>query len=320
MRLLLRAPTFHLHSLLHDTEKGLAVMYSTSDKTRLFIEKAGSRLGAIVHGIDAKLPLTEEQKVFLRTELVRNKVIFLKKQFLDDAQHEALSRVFGEPILHPTIAAPEGTKYTFELKSRYGRSTDSWHTDVTFVPDYPKASILRAIHIPPYGGGTIWANTATAYDDLPPPLKALADKAWGIHSNDYDTNYYKFDGKKGEIAAFRAEFISKLYVTEHPVVRIHPESGEKTLVLGHFIIGLDGFPTREANALVDILQGYITQVENTVTWRWEEGDVAIWDNRATQHYAPADFDQQARQLRRITVKGDTPVSIDGRRSQYIKQP
>ncbi|MFT9458322.1 MAG: TauD/TfdA family dioxygenase [Acetobacter orientalis] len=295
-------------------------MSSTLEKTRLFVEKAGSRLGAVVHGIDAKLPLTDEQKTFLRTELVRNKVLFLKKQFLDDAQHETLSRVFGEPILHPTIAAPEGTKYTFELKSRYGRSTDSWHTDVTFVPDYPKASILRAIHIPPYGGGTIWANTATAYDDLPPPLKALAEKAWGIHSNDYDTNYYKFDGKKGEIAAFRAEFISKLYVTEHPVVRVHPESGEKTLVLGHFIIGLDGFPTREANALVDILQGYITQVENTVTWRWQEGDVAIWDNRATQHYAPADFDQQARELRRITVKGDVPISIDGRKSQCVHKP
>ncbi|NHN84979.1 TauD/TfdA family dioxygenase [Acetobacter musti] len=295
-------------------------MSETLTKSRLYTEKAGARLGAVVHGIDARQPLDEEQKEFLRKELVRNKVIFLKKQFLDDAQHEALSRVFGEPILHPTIAAPEGTKYTFELKSRHGRSTDSWHTDVTFVPDYPKASILRAIHIPPYGGGTIWANTATAYDDLPQPLKNFADTAWGIHSNDYDTNYYKFDGKKGEIAAFRAEFLSKLFVTEHPVVRVHPESGERTLVLGHFIIGLDGFPTREARALVEILQGYITQVENTVTWRWEEGDVAIWDNRATQHYAPADFDQQRRELRRITVKGDVPVSIDGRHSSFVSRP
>jgi len=286
---------------------------------RLYTEKAGARLGAVIHGIDARQQLSTEEANFLRRELVKNKVIFLKKQFLNEVQHEELSRVFGEPILHPTIAAPKGANYTFELKSRNGRSTDSWHTDVTFVPDYPKASILRAIKIPAYGGGTIWANTATAYDDLPQPLKNLADTAWGIHSNDYDTNYYKFDGKKGEIAAFRAEFISKLFVTEHPVVRVHPESGERTLILGHFIIGLDGFATREARALVEVLQRYITNIENTVTWRWEEGDVAIWDNRATQHYAPADFDQQERELRRITVKGDVPVSIDGKKSRYVER-
>ena len=295
-------------------------MSETVSQSRLSVEKVGARLGAIIHGIDAKQELNEEEKRFLNTELAKNKVIFLKKQFLDDDQHERFSRVFGQPILHPTIAAPEGTNYTFELKSRYGRSTDSWHTDVTFVPDYPKASILRALHIPPYGGATIWANTATAYDALPQPLKNLADTAWAIHSNDYDTNYYKYDARQSEIADFRAEFISRIYETKHPVVRVHPETGERSLVLGHFVVGLDGFSTRESNALVDIFQSYITELENTLTWRWDEGDIAIWDNRATQHYAPADFDQHQRQLRRITVQGDVPVSVDGRTSHFLRQP
>lgn len=292
-------------------------MSETLNTEHLVAEKVGSRLGAVLHGIDAKKDLTEGQKEFLNKELVKNKVIFLKKQFLNDEQHERLSRVFGEPILHPTIAPPQGTKYTFELKSRYGRSTDSWHTDVTFMTNYPKASILRALHIPPYGGTTIWANTATAYEALPAPLKALADAAWAIHSNDYDTNYYKFDSRKEEISSFRKEFTSQIYKTVHPVVRVHPDSGEKSLVLGHFVIGLDGFSTKDSNTLFEIFQNYITEIENTVTWRWEPGDVAIWDNRSTQHYAPADFDQHRRELRRITVKGDIPISVDGKKSYYI---
>ena len=285
--------------------------------TALRVEKAGARLGAVVHGIDARAPLSEADKVALNAALVDHKVLFLREQFVDEAQHERFSGAFGAPFLHPTIAAPSGSNYTFELKSTNGRSTDSWHTDVTFVPAYPKASILRAIELPPYGGSTIWANTATAYTDLPAPLRCLADEAWAIHANDYDTNYDKHDPRKEEIARFRAAFISRVFETEHPVVRVHPESGERSLVLGHFVTGLKGFATRDANAIVDILQSYVTQIENTVRWNWRPGDIAIWDNRATQHYAPADFDRHNRLMRRITVEGDIPVSIDGRRSRAI---
>lgn len=288
-----------------------------SETTSLRVEKAGARLGGIVHGIDARTTLSDADIAALNAALVEHKVLFLRGQFLDEAQHERFSSAFGAPFPHPTIAAPTGSNYTFELKSTNGRSTDSWHTDVTFVPAYPKASILRGIELPPYGGSTIWANAATAYTDLPGPLQRLADEAWAIHANDYDTNYDKHDPRKEEIAEFRAAFISRVFETEHPVVRVHPESGERSLVLGHFVTGLKGFPTREANALVDIMQSYITQIENTVRWNWQPGDVAIWDNRSTQHYAPADFDRHNRLMRRITVEGDVPVSIDGRRSRAI---
>ena len=292
-------------------------MTLSSTDTNFRIEKAGARLGAVIHGIDARRSLSQDEQTALNAALVEHKVIFLREQFLDEAQHEAFSRAFGTPILHPTIKAPTGSNYTFELKSLNGRSTDSWHTDVTFVPAYPKASILRAIELPPYGGSTLWANAATAYLDLPPPLQRLADEAWAIHANDYDTNYQKYDPRKDEIADFRASFISKVFETEHPVVRVHPESGERSLVLGHFVTGLKGFPTREANLIVEILQGYITTIENTVRWSWQPGDIAIWDNRSTQHYAPADFDAHNRLMRRITVEGDIPVGIDGKQSCAI---
>ena len=288
-----------------------------SGNRALHAEKAGAKLGAIIHGIDATRPLSEAEIAFLDAALVEHKVIFLRAQHVDEAQHEAFSRAFGVPVLHPTIAAPEGSNYTFELKSRNGRSTDSWHTDVTFVPAYPKASILRAIELPPYGGSTIWANTATAYDDLPVPLRLLADAAWAIHANDYDTNYQRYDASAEEIADFRAAFVSRVFETEHPVVRVHPVSGERSLVLGHFVTGLKGFATREANAIVEILQGYITRIENTVRWTWQPSDIAIWDNRSTQHYAPADFDTHNRRMRRITVEGDVPAGIDGTRSRAI---
>ena len=290
---------------------------NASSSGLLRVEKAGAKLGAIIHGIDARTTLPAAAIAFLNAALVEHKVIFLRAQHVDEAQHEAFSRAFGTPVVHPTIAAPEGSQYTFELKSTNGRSTDSWHTDVTFVPAYAKASILRAIELPPYGGSTIWANTASAYADLPLPLQRLADAAWAIHANDYDTNYHRYDACDEEIADFRAAFISRVFETEHPVVRVHPESRERSLVLGHFVTGLRGFATRDANAIVEILQGYITRIENTVRWNWQPGDIAIWDNRSTQHYAPADFDTHDRRMRRITVEGDVPVGVDGRRSRAI---
>ena len=106
------------------------------------------------------------------------------------------------------------------------------------------------------------------------------------------------------------------YETEHPVVRVHPETGERSLVLGHFVKKFVGLNSSESSALFKVLQDRVTKLENTVRWTWEPGDVAMWDNRATQHYAVADFDTQPREMRRITVAGDVPVSVDGRRASW----
>ena len=95
------------------------------------------------------------------------------------------------------------------------------------------------------------------------------------------------------------------------MVRVHPETGERSLVLGHFVKKFVGLNSSESVALFKILQDRVTKLENTVRWTWEAGDVAMWDNRATQHYAVADFDTQPREMRRITVAGDVPVSVHG---------
>ncbi|MBQ6644651.1 MAG: TauD/TfdA family dioxygenase, partial [Saccharopolyspora sp.] len=109
-------------------------------------------------------------------------------------------------------------------------------------------------------------------------------------------------------------FVSTVYETEHPVVRVHPETGERSLLLGHFVQRFLGFGKSDTARLFDLLQSHVTQLENTVRWRWAPGDVAIWDNRATQHYAVDDYGELARKVSRVTVAGDVPVDVEGGRS------
>jgi alpha-ketoglutarate-dependent sulfate ester dioxygenase len=114
-------------------------------------------------------------------------------------------------------------------------------------------------------------------------------------------------------------FSSTLYETEHPVVRVHPETGERSLVLGSFVQRLVGFSRDDSERLYALLQGHVQKIENTVRWRWRAGDLAIWDNRATQHYAVNDYGDSRRVVRRTTIDGDKPVSVDGRHSVLRKK-
>jgi len=141
-----------------------------------------------------------------------------------------------------------------------------------------------------------------------------------VHTNEFDYARESEDDNEGRDrdALDRTQFRSTYYETEHPVVRVHPETGERSLMLGHFVKKFVGLNTSESAALFKVLQDRITKLENTVRWTWETGDVAVWDNRATQHYAVADFDTQPREMRRITVAGDVPVSVDGR-SSIVRQ-
>lgn len=114
-------------------------------------------------------------------------------------------------------------------------------------------------------------------------------------------------------------FTSTIYETKHPVVAIHPETGERTLILGQFTKRLLGLSLSDSNHLYSLLQDHITKLENTVRWRWSAGDVAIWDNRVTQHYAVNDYDRQKRVVRRVTLQGEVPISVDGRKSEMKKK-
>jgi len=271
----------------------------------------------------SRVPVTEPGSLpatiaAIRTALLTHKVVFFRGQHhLDDEHQIAFAELLGPlTTAHPTVNT--GSARVLSVKANRGMAANSWHTDVTFVDRVPAISVLRGVTLPAYGGTTNWANTVTAYDSLPVPLKALVDNLWALHTNAYDyARDTESGGEDADSDFSRKEFESIHYETEHPVVRVHPETGERSLVLGHFVKRFIGLNTAESSALFQLLQARVTRLENTIRWTWQQGDVAMWDNRATQHYAVADFDNHRREVRRVTVAGDVPIGTDGQRSRVV---
>lgn len=280
------------------------------------VDKLGEHIGARITGVTLSGDLAPEQVEAIRTALAVNKAIaFTGQQHLDDENQYAFAALLGEPTLpHPTVTSRGDQLLTIE------GAANSWHSDVTFVDRIPKASILRAVTLPAYGGATTFASTVAAYEQLPKPLRALAEELWATHTNLYD--YVSQKEPSGGIDVARKtehyqEFTSTEYQTLHPVVRVHPETGERSLLLGHFTKEFRGLKAAEFEPLYQLLQARITKLENTFRWNWSLGDVVIWDNRATQHYGIADYGNQQRELHRITLAGDVPVDVNGSSSQVL---
>ncbi|WP_280488135.1 TauD/TfdA dioxygenase family protein [Nocardia farcinica] len=279
--------------------------------------KLGAHIGAVVEGVRLGGDLDPETVTAVRAALHEHKVIFFRGQdhLTEDGQYE-FAQLLGTPTTpHPTVTSA-GVK-SLAIDSRHGRA-NSWHTDVTFVDRVPKASILRAERLPSYGGSTTWASTVAAYNSLPDPLKRLAEGLRARHTNLYDYAAEAEDRPDENVRAYRREFESTYYETEHPVVEVHPDTGERALLLGHFVKRTVGLPSTESHVLFRLFQDRVTRLEHTTRWHWAPGDVAIWDNRATQHYAIDDYDgSEHRRLTRITLAGSVPVGVDGRPSTVI---
>ncbi|MEH7377514.1 TauD/TfdA dioxygenase family protein [Neobacillus drentensis] len=281
----------------------------------IVVKPVAGRIGAELSGVKLSGELDSTTVISIREALLKYKVVFFRDQnHLDDQGQEAFAQLLGNPVVHPTVPAKDGTNYILELHSEHGGRANSWHTDVTFEAAYPKFSILRGVEIPEAGGDTVWANTATAYENLPTELQNLANQLWAVHTNAYDYAAKHHNVYDEAIKRHNEIFTSTLYETEHPVVHVHPETGERHLLLGHFVKNFTGLSSTDSAHLFSILQGHVTQLENTVRWKWRAGDVVIWDNRATQHYAVNDYGHAQRVVRRITIEGDVPISLDGRRS------
>lgn len=290
---------------------------STQQQQLKVVRKAG-RIGAEIQGVVLSANLDPEVFQEIREAISEHKVVFFKGQnHLHDASQEAFAKLLGEPYAHPTVPVKDKTSYIFELDSQHGAKANHWHTDVTFVPEVPKYSILRGVTIPTVGGDTVWANTNTAYEDLPESLQQLADELWAIHSNEFDYGSFSKEGTE-QFNKARATFASTVYKTKHPVVHVHADTGKKHLLLGGFVKKLVGLNSSESQRLLSIFASYVERLENTVRWQWMEGDVVIWDNLATQHYAIADYDEH-RVVRRVTVGKDVPVSLQNESSQLLDQ-
>ncbi len=291
---------------------------SKKSTSQINVSRFSSRIGAHIDGVRLGGDLDAATGEAVYDALLRHKVIFFRGQHhLDDEQQQAFASLLGAPVGHPAASqAPGGPPPITPIDSELGKAT-TWHTDMTFVANFPKASILRAVRLPSYGGSTLWASTTAAYTALPDPLKHLAESLRAVHSNRYDYAALRPVEQTEHQQAFRAAFEAPDFRTEHPVVRVHPETHERALIAGGFVRGFVGLDDYESHVLLELLQRRITTPENTIRWNWEPGDVAIWDNRATQHRAIDDYDDQHRLMHRVTLIGDVPVDVHGEPSRVI---
>ena len=297
-------------------------MTATADAAvKITVEPLAGRIGAEIAGVDAAADLTDETVAQIRRALVEHRVGFLRDQRLDYEAQVRFARRFGDLTLgHPTLSSPPGQPHLEEVDSGKGSRANFWHTDATFVDRPPAFTMLRAVVIPDVGGDTIWANTVSAYQDLSPELQELADKLRIVHTNapGYALVAKGADARSEIVATPRRPFVSTVYQTEQPAVRLHPETGERSLVLGAWARKVVGFGPQSSRDLIRLLQEFVIRPENTVRWRWRVGDLAIWDNRATQHYAIRDYGAANRRGERVTVAGPVPVGVDGRPSVAIR--
>ncbi|WP_128428506.1 TauD/TfdA dioxygenase family protein [Streptomyces cyaneus] len=282
------------------------------------IHKVTAHIGARVLGVDISQPLGEETVAALREALNVHKALVFDDVNLDDESQQAFVRHFGDvTTAHPTVSSVAGVPNVLPVDSERGRAANHWHTDVTFVLNPPQATTLRSITIPPYGGETLIASSAAAYRQLPEPLRQLADTLWAEHTNDYD---YAVPDEEvdDQQAAQRAQFTSIKYRTVHPVVRVHPLTGERGLFIGGFAQRIVGLSPGESRKILDLFQAYVTRPENVLRHRWSENQLVVFDNRITQHYAIDNYDGLPRRLHRVTVAGDVPVGIEGKESYSIE--
>src|SRR2546425_5298870 len=292
-----------------------AINSSRATDAALDVRPITPAIGAEIHGVRLSGDLPAATVTAIRDALLRHRVVFFRGQgHLDEAGHQAFARLLGPIVPHPTVPSVAGTEAVLDIDAETARAS-AWHTDVTFVPAFPQFSVLRGVVIPPVGGDTVWANTVAAYATLPPVLRGLADQLWALHSNVYDYAATRPNATARQVQRYETVFKSTVYETQHPVVQVHPLTGERAIILGYFVRKLLGVSSADSGHLFAMLQDHVTRLENTVRWRWSTGDVVIWDNRATQHKAIDDYGDQPRIVRRVTIDGPVSVGIDGRQGK-----
>jgi len=297
----------------------------TSTTATIDVRPLSGHTGAEIHGLDLRHPLAAADLAEVRSALLKWKVVFFRDQELTPDQHIAFGRQFGEVTpAHPTLppAFPEHPEILLLDNEAYARfegtgeapSIESrWHTDVTFVPNPPMASILRGVVVPPYGGDTQWTNLAVAYDTLSAPLQRLCGELHAVHHNFVPI-------KRGELpGALKTQFQSQDLRAVHPVVRVHPETGEKVLFVNpNFTSHIVELSRQESAHLLALLYEHLASPPFTCRFRWEPNSIAFWDNRATAHLVPTDIPPgMRRSMQRITLAGDVPVGADGEPSYAL---
>ncbi|MBJ3815817.1 taurine dioxygenase [Shimwellia pseudoproteus] len=275
---------------------------------RIHIDALGPAIGASIGGLDLRRALSDNQFEQLYHALLRHQVIFLKGQDISPTQQRDLARRFGDLHIHPVYPHAPGVDEIIVLDTHNDNppDNDNWHTDVTFIDTPPAVAILAAKQLPETGGDTLWSSGIAAWEALSDGVKALLRGLQGEH--DFRKSFPEHNYRHSEQEHQRwLRAVADHPPQLHPVVRTHPVSGREALFVNEgFTTRLVGVTPKESEALLGFLFAHITQPAFQVRWRWQVGDVAIWDNRVTQHYANADYLPQRRIMHRATVLGDKP--------------
>ena len=256
--------------------------------------------------------------------LERHLVLTFREQFLAPAEQSAVAHAMGTPTkAHPVLPAHPEFPEILELHGDVGGKSARWHTDVTFIEEPPAASILVSDHTPVAGGDTLWADSRRAYETLSPALREAVGGLRAVHR----LTPFGYFGEPLELSTSLEEAIAlheaALLVPPvlHPVVRRHPSTGRPSLFVNSgFTTHIEGLSRIESDHLLALLYEHQSQPELTLRHRWQPGDVVMWDNRATQHYATFDYGDAERRMRRITLRGSRPVGVNGIESELVTDP
>ena len=260
-------------------------------------------IGAEIAEVDLRRPLDPAVRDGLRAALLAYRVIFFRDQDMTHEEHIAFGRNFGELEVHPVFALP-GTPEILPLKAenhianKRGSANAAWHADTTMRQDPSAASILRSRISPAIGGDTVFSNMILGYDLLDDAVKERIDGLTAFHDAQVFLNYLS-DEKRDEVMADWPG-------VEHPVVRVHPETGEKAIYVNSiFTRHIVGVEPEESEALLRILFDQVKLPELQCRFSWRTNSVAFWDNRSCQHYGVNDYVGE-RHMERVTIAGDIP--------------
>jgi alpha-ketoglutarate-dependent taurine dioxygenase len=271
---------------------------TTTPRVELDVRPLTGACGAEVHGVDLTA-LDADGWDAMYAAWLEHLVLFFPGQSLDADAHVALGRRFGEPEIHPFITKRDDDHPEIVVLDTVGRGADLWHTDVTFSPTPPMASILQMIVNPPRGGDTIFTNQYLALETLSDPLRDLLDGLTAVHT--------------------AAVFGHADQEATHPLVRTHPETGRKSLFVNRtFTSHIVEMRREESDALLQHLYAWSEQPAFQCRYRWDLGSIGIWDNRCTQHYAIPDYSER-RVIERVTVIGDAPTGAPARWAPFTER-
>lgn len=278
---------------------------------RLATRKLAGSLGAEIDGIDLASGFGDDVMDEIRQALLEHLVIFFRDQTLTPEQQVTFARRWGDIHYFPLSAGLEGYPEILEVKKTPEEEKNIgnyWHTDQMFAPKPAMVTILYAKQVPSYGGDTMFSNQYMAYDALSDGMKAMLAGLRTVSRSSHikvGTDGREDYDSAGTSIKVHAP-VSQKMTGSHPVVRTHPETGRRALFMGGHVFRFDGMTDEESKPLIDYLMSVSTRAESTCRFRWQEGSLAIWDNRCTQHLALNDYPNETRVMHRITIAGDEP--------------